>query len=119
MASAGRVLMISIAIAGWVCAAAIAAWLVSLLGFFGIGLLGVATWFVGTRIDLEKAGSVGDEFTPDLYAMQIKAQQEMPRADRAALRSERSMAVRSAQFFRHIGIGLTAIGLGGFFLNQL
>jgi hypothetical protein len=119
MAHAGRVLMIWIAIAGWACAAALAALLISLLGFFGIALLGVTTWFVGTRIDLEKGGAVGHELTPELYARQIEAQHGMTRAERAALRTEQSMTVRVAQFFRQIGIGLTAIGLGGFFLYQL
>ena len=71
MSSAGRVLMIWIALAGWACAAALAIVLVSWLSFLGVALLGVTTWFVGTRIDLEKAGAVGHELTPELYARQI------------------------------------------------
>ena len=119
MSSAGRVLMIWIALAGWACAAALAIVLVSWLSFLGIALLGVTTWFVGTRIDLEKAGAVGHELTPELYARQIEAQQGLSRADRAALRSEQSATLRVAQFFKQIGIGLTAIGLGGFLLYQI
>ncbi|HXV24188.1 MAG TPA: hypothetical protein VED46_08005 [Alphaproteobacteria bacterium] len=112
-------MLIAIAVLGWICAAALATWLVSLLGFFGIGLIGVTTWFVGSWIDLEKEGTVGHELTPGLYADQIRAQQGMSRAERAAMRSEQSLTRRKAQFFKYLGMGLTAIGLGGFLIYQL
>lgn len=119
MVIGGRAVLIVIALAGWLCAAALAAWLVSWLGFFGIGLIGVTTWFVGTWLDLEKEGTVGHELTPGLYADQIRARQELSRAERAALRSEQGLTRRTAQFFKYLGMGLTAIGLGGFLLYQL
>jgi hypothetical protein len=43
----------------------------------------------------------------------------MSRAERAALRSEQSLIRRTAQFFKYLGMGLTAIGLGGFLIYQL
>lgn len=115
----GRVILIAIAVMGWSLAAALVLLLVSRLSFFGVGLIGVATWFICTRIELEKEGAVGHELTPDLFAVQIKAQQEMSRSERAALRDEQTLITQSARFFKHLGIGLTIIGLGGFVLYQL
>lgn len=115
----GRVILIAIAVMGWSLAAALVLLLVSRLSFFGIGLIGVGIWFICTRMELEKEGAVGHELTPDLFAQQIKARQEMSRSERAALRGEQTLMTQSARFFKHLGIGLTVIGLGGFVLYQL
>jgi len=115
----GRAFLIGVAVLGWSVAAALALWLAYRLGLFGVGLIGVALWFIGTRLELEKEGAVGHELTPGLFAQQIKAQQQMSRSERAALRDEHSLVVRLARFFKYLGIGLTAIGLGGFILFQL
>jgi hypothetical protein len=114
-----RAILIGVAALGWAVAAGLALWLVSRLGFFGLGLIGVGTWFVSTRLELEKEGAVGHELTPDLFAMQIRARQAMSRSERAALRAEESLLSQVARVVRHAGIALTAIGLGGFLLLQL
>ena len=114
-----RAILIGVAGLGWAIAAGLALWLVSRLGFFGLGLIGVGTWFVSTRLELEKEGAVGHELTPGLFAMQIKARQEMSRSERAALRAEETLLSQVARVVRHAGIALTAIGLGGFLLLQL
>lgn len=114
-----RTILIAIAVLGWAVAAALALWLVSRLGFLAVGLIGVAIWFVSTRLELEKEGSVGHELTPDLFAMQIRARQEMSRSERASLRAQESLLTQGARLGRHVGIGLTAIGAAGFLLYQL
>jgi hypothetical protein len=115
----GRAFLIGIAVLGWSLAAILALWLVYRTGFIGIGLIGVTIWFICTRVELEKEGAVGHELTPGLFAEQIKARQQMPRSERAALREEQTLLTKSARYFKQFGIGLAAIGLGGFVLYQL
>jgi hypothetical protein len=114
-----RAILIGVAGLGWAVAAGLALLLVSRLGFFGLGLIGVGTWFVCTRLELEKEGAVGHELTPGLFAMQIRARQGMSRSERAALRAEETLLSQVARVVRHAGIALAAIGLGGFLLYQL
>ena len=114
-----RTILIGIAVLGWALAAALALGLVSRLSFLGLGLIGVGVWFVCTRLELEKEGAVGHELTPDLFAMQMKARQEMPRSDRASLRAEETLLAHVARVVRHAAIALTAIGAAGFLLYQL
>ena len=115
----GRAVLIAIAVIGWLLAAAFALWLISRIGFLGIALIGVAIWFISTQLELEKEGAVGHELTPGLFAEQIKAQREMSRSERAALRAEQSLITKLARFLKPLGIGLAVIGLGGFVLYQL
>lgn len=114
-----RAILIGVAALGWAVAAGLALWLVSRLGFLGLALIGVLIWFVCTRLELEKQGAVGHELTPDLFAMQMRARQEMSRSERASLRAEETLLSQVARVVRHAGIALTAIGLGGFLLLQL
>jgi hypothetical protein len=43
----------------------------------------------------------------------------MSREQRAAVRHKHSLAVKSARFFKHLGMALTAIGFGGFLYYQV
>ena len=117
--STGRLMLMFVAAGGWLVAALLAWFLISRLGFLGVGLIGVGTWFISTQLELEKEGAVGHELTPDLFAKQIEARRDMSRSDRAALRSEQSLMMQTARLFKYVGIGLAAIGLGGFLLYQL
>ncbi len=114
-----RAILVGVALLGSAIAAGSALWLVARLGFLGLGLIGVAVWFICTRLELEKQGAVGHEFTPDLFALQFRAREGMSRAERASLRAEEALLSQGARLVRFIGIGLTAIGLGGFLLFQL
>jgi hypothetical protein len=110
----GKSIVIAIAACGWLVAALFAFVAVVHTGFFGIGVIGLVFWFVCTRIELEKDAPVGGAFDTSLMASQVKAQSERSRAERAAAREANSLAVQSARFFKHIGIGLVLIGFGGF-----
>jgi hypothetical protein len=114
-----RAILVGVALLGWAIAAGLALWLVARLGFLGLGLIGVAVWFICTRLELEKEGAVGHELTPDLFAMQARARQGMSRSERASLRAEETLVSQGARLARFVGIGLTLIGLGGFLLFQL
>lgn len=115
----GRTILIAVAAAGWLLASLLVVVLVAWVGFFAVGLVGLLFWFVCTRIELEKDGAVGSSFSTDLFARQIKAQDEMSRAERAGLRHEQTLALQSIRFFKHFGIGLAVIGFGGFLLYDL
>jgi hypothetical protein len=114
----GRAVLIVIGLAGWLAATALAMLVVARLGFFGPGIIGVATWFICVRIELEKDGAVGSVFSPGFYSEQIRAREGMSRSDRAAHRHEASALVYSLRFFKQLGIGLTAIGFGVFALTM-
>jgi hypothetical protein len=72
-----------------------------------IGLVGLLTWYICTRLELQSASS--DVF----FSAQHRAREEMTRTERAAHRHERSLAHQYVRFFKSTGIGLTVIGFGG------
>jgi hypothetical protein len=115
----GPALALGVAVAGWSAAVVLAMTLVALLGFFGVGLIGVLVWFICVRVDLEREGAVGSPFSTGLYARQIQAGGSLPPAERVGQRREQGALVQSMRFFRMLGMGLTAIGFGGFLLLQV
>jgi hypothetical protein len=48
--------------------AALAFFAFRIVGFLGIGLLGVLIGFIAVRVDLEKEGAVGSEWAASLHA---------------------------------------------------
>ncbi len=89
------------------------------VGFLGIGLIGLLTWFICVRVELEKDGAVGNVFTTGLYAQQMRAREVMTRTEKAAERHEQTVLLQSLRFFKRLGIGLAAIGFRMFALYQL
>jgi hypothetical protein len=108
-----RFAVLAVAAIGWLVASLLAFAIVALVGFFGVGLIGLVFWFICTRVELQSEGDVS------LFSVETKAKQDMSRAERASRRHERTLAVQSARFFRNLGIGLTLIGFGGFLYFQL
>jgi hypothetical protein len=115
----GRTIALAVAALGWLIAGLVAFVLVSQFGFFAIGLIGLLLWFVCVRIELEKDAVIGNSRTPELIAYQHEARERMSPEQRAAWREEQSIALQSTRFFKHLGIGLTAIGAAGFGWFQL
>ncbi len=109
----GKTLAIAVAAIGWLLASLCAFVLLTLVGFFGIGLVGLLVWFICTRLELEADSSDG------LFARQFQARQALSRAERAAGRHERALAGQSTRVFKTVSIGLTVIGFGGFLYFQL
>jgi hypothetical protein len=86
-------------------------------GPLGMGLLGLLVAFVAQRIDLEKDGAVGGTMTANLYAMQIIAQQQMTRAERAAHKHETKSMMRATTLAMVIGLALVVVGFAATFLR--
>jgi hypothetical protein len=115
----GRTIALAVAALGWLVASLIAFALVASFGFFAIGLIGLLIWFVCVRIELEKDAAVGSGWTPHLIGSQHEARERMSPEQRAAWREEQSVGLQSTRFFKHLGMGLTAIGAAGFGWFQL
>jgi hypothetical protein len=115
----GKSIVMAVVLSGWLIATVIAFMIVAYAGFFGIGVVGLMIWFVSTRVDLEQEGAVGVGVSPGFFARQVRRKAEMSRAERAAVRGEKSLEAQSTRFFRHLGIALTLIGAGGFLYFQL
>jgi hypothetical protein len=108
----GRFIAHVVAAIGWLLAALIAYAVVTLFGFFGVGFFGLLILFICTQVELESDAGAR------LFAPQAQARQNMPRAERASQRHEKS-GITATRFFRGVGIGLTLIGFGGFLYFQL
>jgi hypothetical protein len=86
-----------------------------IVGFLGIGILGVLIGFIAVRVDLEKEGAVGSGWAAGLYAQQLGRPHSVPHAERAAHRAEMQALRRPLLIAKIIGAGLIAIGSAGFF----
>ena len=108
----GRFIAHVVAAIGWLFAALIVYAVVTLFGFFGVGFFGLLILFICTQVELESDAGAR------LFAPQAQANQNMPRAERASQRREKS-GIAATRFFKNVGIGLTLIGFGGFLYFQL
>jgi hypothetical protein len=99
--------------------AAIALGAYLLVGFFGLGVLGLIIGAMAQRIELEKDGAVSNVMTPSLYAEQMKAQERMSRAERAAHRAEVETLMKPLFVAKVVSAGLIILGFGFFVLFQL
>ncbi len=115
----GRTIALAVAALGWLVAGLITFIFVVWFGFAGVGLLGLMLWCICVRIELEKDAAIGASRTPELIAYQHEARERMSPEQRAAWREEQSIALQSTRFFKHLGMGLTAIGAAGFGWFQL
>ena len=115
----GRTIALAVAALGWVIASLVAFAFVVWFGFGGIAVMGLMLWFTCVRIELEKDAAIGTGRTPELIAMQHEARERLSPEQRAAWREEQSVALQSTRFFKHLGMGLTAIGAAGFGWFQL
>jgi hypothetical protein len=114
----GRTIALAVTALGWLVASLVAFAFVVWFGFAGIGVMGLMLWFVCVRMELEKDAAVGTGRTPELIARQYEARERMSEEERAGWRHEQSQALQSIRFFRHLGIGLTAIGAAGLLYRQ-
>ena len=108
-----------IALLGWFMASLVAFVLVALVGFLAIGFIGLLVCFICVRIELEADSAVGGGYAASLTSTQYQAREAMRPEERAAHRHELSVAMQSVRFFKHLGLGLAVVGLGGFAYYQL
>ncbi len=89
--------------------------LADVIGWFGVGLVGLAGRGLAHRFELAE-GSVAGGFsaTPDLYRKQLEEQARGDQHDRAASASEREKAV---SIMKTISLAVAALGFGGVVLH--
>lgn len=90
-----------------------------LVGFIGLGVLGLIIGVMAQRIELEKDGAVSHYMTESLYAQQIKAQDSMSRAEKAERRAETQAHLKWLFVAKVVSAGLIILGFGFFVLFQL
>ena len=115
----GKSILTAIALSGWLLASILAFLIVAYTGFFGIGFVGVVLWFICAQVELEEDRPIATGSTASLLAPQVRARNEMSREQRDSQRHQQSLAMQSVRFFKHLGIGLTLIGFGGFLYYQV
>lgn len=85
-----------------------------LVGFFGLGILGLIIAFITVRMDLERDGAHSGE--PSVLAEQFKARERMSRAERAEMRAAQSQRRRPLFVAQIVATGFVILGFGLHFL---
>ena len=81
-----------------------------LVGFLGVGVLGLLTAFIAVRMDLEKDSAIGSAFSGNLYVQQMTAHQSMNHAERAGRYAEKVSLSRALVIAKIIGAVLITVG---------
>lgn len=85
-----------------------------LVGFFGLGVIGLVIGFIAVRMDLERDGP--SSVHPSVLAEQFKARDRMSRAERAGLRAEQSFRLKPLFIAQVVAAGCVIFGFGFHFL---
>jgi hypothetical protein len=85
-----------------------------LVGFFGLGVLGLVIGFIAVRMDLERDGPTTSD--PTMLAEQAKARQRMSRAERAGFRAEQTVRLKPLFIAQVVAAGFVILGFGLHFL---
>ncbi|WP_148663507.1 hypothetical protein [Bosea vaviloviae] len=85
-----------------------------LVGFFGLGVLGLVIGFIAVRMELERDGAGSSD--PTTLAEQFKARQHMSRAERAGLQAEQSFRLKPLFVAQIVATGFIILGFGLHFL---
>jgi hypothetical protein len=91
----------------------------ALVGFLGLGILGLLIGVMAQRIELEKDGATSGDMTTSLYAEQFRARQAMSRAERAEHHAQSDNLLKYLHVAKIISAGLVILGFGFFVLFQL
>jgi len=86
-----------------------------IVGFLGIGILGVLIAFIAVRVDLEKEAAVESVWAAGLHAQQASYRHNAHHSEQAAHRSEIQALRRPVLIAKIIGAVLVAIGSVGLF----
>ncbi len=81
-----------------------------LVGFFGLGVLGLVIGFITVRMDLERDGPSSG------LAEQFKARERMSRAERAGFQAEQSFRLKPLFIAQIVAAGFVIFGFGLHFL---
>jgi hypothetical protein len=91
----------------------------AVVGFLGLGVIGLLIGFVAQRIEVEKDGATSNYMTTSLYAQQFKAREAMSRSERAEHQAESRRLLGYLHVAKIVSAGLVILGFGFFVLFQL
>jgi hypothetical protein len=89
-----------------------------LVGFLGLGILGLLVGLIASNLELAGGKSVSGP-AANLYADAVAAEARMTPAERAARRAERARAALPLHVVKVVSAGLVILGFGLFFAVQL
>jgi hypothetical protein len=92
--------------------AALAFFAFQIVGFLGIGLVGLLIGFIAVQVDLDKEGVIGPSV---LHAQRMMARQHASPSERAAHQSEMLSLAHPLLIAKIISAALVIVGFGGFF----
>ena len=91
-----------------------------IVGFFGVGVLGLIIGVIALTVELERGGPVGDYYNAtSLYSQHMAAVERMSAAERAERRAEIESASVPLLIAKIVSAGLIVVGFGLFFGFQL
>ena len=90
-----------------------------IVGFLGIGVLGLIIGVIALTVEMERGGPVGHGQASSLYAQHMTAVEHMSAAERAERRAEIESATVPLLVAKIVSAGLIVVGFGLFFVFQL
>jgi hypothetical protein len=91
-----------------------------IVGFLGVGVLGLIIGVIALTVELERGGPVGDYYNAtSLYSQHMAAVERMSAAERAERRAEIESASVPLLIAKIASAGLIVVGFGLFFVFQL
>jgi hypothetical protein len=112
-------IVMAFVLSGWLVALVVAGLIVAYTSFFGLAVLGVLVWCLSVIVDQERDGAVGTGMTPGFFVRQFRARAEMSGVQRQVFHHEQAQEAQLTLRFKHLGMAMVLIGLGGFWLFQL
>lgn len=89
-----------------------------IVGFLGMGVLGLIIGLIAVNVDVQQGGAIGHDQAPNVYAQQMAAVERMSAAEKA----ERRAAIERDAFpllvAKILSAALIVVGLGLFFAFQ-
>ncbi len=91
-----------------------------IVGFLGVGVLGLIIGVIALTVELERGGPVGDYYNAtSLYSQHMAAVERMSAAERAERRTGIESAAVPLLVAKIASAGLIVVGFGLFFVFQL
>ena len=90
-----------------------------IIGFLGIGVLGLIIGLIALTVEMERGGPVGHSQASNLYAQHMAAVERMSPAEKAERRAEIESAALPLLVAKSVSAGLIIVGFGLFFGFEL
>lgn len=91
----------------------------AVVGWLGVGIVGLIVTFLAVRIEIEGDGPIGGLQDAGYHAAHRERWRCAEASDREGVRAERRATLRALTLAELIGGVLVLVGLSGFFLVQL